>query len=141
MKKITILLFSFVLTGAIGWVGLQAMARKARASKESLLIQNLEDTARQTNLQLPQQLTEFSRLDRVEAGPGKRFTYHFTLSGAQGRMTAAEFESNLAASVKRDAANSSSLHAWFARGVVVVYRYSDDQGAFVGEVPVQAEDL
>ncbi len=95
--------------------------------------QQLEEAAAKANLQLPQQLDEVTRCERVEAGPGKRMSYIYTLS--------VDFDNDqqklLTEQATQRALVDPNLQPAFSAGVTLWYKYYDKSGKLMFEFPVR----
>jgi hypothetical protein len=95
----------------------------------------LKAEADKVNKSAPHMLDEETRLDGALAGPGKRFTYLYTLPGlAPGEAGAGFFNRMLAPKVKRSACVSPQLRFFFNNNVTVVYLYRSSNGNDLGSI-------
>ena len=89
--------------------------------------------AAEMNKRLPMQVDEFTRWDRVEPGPGKAYSYIYTLS-----MDLTEEEKReVVENVTRRALDTPEMQATFAAGVTVWYKYFDTSGKKLLEFSVK----
>jgi hypothetical protein len=93
----------------------------------------IERFANEANKTLPKQLDEFTRWDRVEAGPGKAYSYIYTITKS---LTDSEKQS-LKENVSRQALATPEMQAIFAAGITVWYKYYDTSGKCVVEFSVK----
>lgn len=97
----------------------------------------LAETANKTNHYLP--ITSAGvgmRMDRTTAGPGRRFTYHYTYinnSASQFNKSAwrAQIDSEL-----RNTCQEKDVIQFLKYGVTVTYAYFGNDGGLVGSVDV-----
>ncbi|MGD0517221.1 MAG: hypothetical protein ABSA26_06760 [Thermoguttaceae bacterium] len=95
--------------------------------------QKIEKFANDTNKILPKQIDAFTRWDRVEAGPGKSYSYVYTLS----RKLSDPEKQDITKKVTARALAMPDMQATFAAGVTVWYKYYDDAGNIVLAFPVK----
>jgi hypothetical protein len=93
----------------------------------------IERFVTEANKGLPRQIDEFTRWDRVEAGPGKAYSYIYSVTKD---ITNAE-KQVLKENVSRQALAMPDLQATFAAGVTVWYKYYDPAGKCVLEFSVK----
>jgi hypothetical protein len=93
----------------------------------------IEKFASETNKGLPIQIDQVTRWDRVEPGPGKAYSYIYTLSR---NLTEAE-KSAMIDNTTRKALAASDMQATFAAGVTVWYKYYDASGKEIFEFSVK----
>lgn len=93
----------------------------------------LEKVAQEANKQLPKQLDVVTRCERVEAGPGKRMSYIYTLS--------VDFDDDqqklLTEQTTQRALVDPNLQPAFSAGVTLWYKYYDKSGKLMFEFPVR----
>ncbi|MGO9337830.1 MAG: hypothetical protein ACLPY1_10015, partial [Terracidiphilus sp.] len=92
----------------------------------------LETLAANVNHQLPKQVDEVTRWDRVEAGPGKTFSYIYTL---RVNVTEAQKRAVKDAVTGKTLANPQ-LQLALGEGVIFWHKYFDSSGKKVFEFPV-----
>ncbi len=93
----------------------------------------LQQMAAKLNQKLPMQVDSITRLDRVEVGPGKAYSYNYTLSV----IPSAAEKQLLQKGVTQRVLASSEMKPIFDAGVVVWYKYSDSSGNKVFEFSVK----
>jgi hypothetical protein len=94
----------------------------------------IQKMAADVNKGLPMQIDRVTRLDRVEAGPGKSYAYIYTLSVSS--LSATE-KNQLQANVTSKALDAPEMKSIFDAGVVVWYKYFDAKGAKLAEFSIQ----
>ena len=95
--------------------------------------QELKMQAKKLNKLCPQTVDSATTLERVEAGPGKKFTYIYSVTMALNDMQ----KKTLASVVRSKALATKELKRYFDKGVVLWYRYNDKQGNLVTEFSVK----
>jgi Zn-dependent protease len=93
----------------------------------------IENFASEANKHLPRQIDKVTRCDRVVPGPGKAFSYIYTLS----RELTEEHKRALRENTTRRALAAPSMQAMFDAGITVRYKYYDSAGKEVFEFPVR----
>ncbi|NNE92792.1 MAG: hypothetical protein HKN23_14200 [Verrucomicrobiales bacterium] len=83
---------------------------------------------------LPIQVDEYTRLVDVKAGPGKLFTYEYTLSGL-GEITAEQLEEAMRPELEKQY-NGPGMRAFKRGKVVALYRYNDVDGNLITEIRI-----
>jgi hypothetical protein len=76
------------------------------------------------NRQLPKQIDAFTRWDRVEAGPGKSYSYMYTI----GKTLSESEKRGLQAQITSRALATPEMKPIFDDGVTVWYKYHDGAG-------------
>jgi hypothetical protein len=93
----------------------------------------IQSMATELNKQLPRQLDPLTRWDRVEAGPGKDFSYFYTI----GKNLTEGEQQSLKDNVTRQTLSSPEMKPVFDAGVTVWYKYFDKDGKKVFEFSVK----
>ncbi len=93
----------------------------------------IEKLASDMNKQLPMQVDEMTRLDRVEPGPGKTYSYIYTISKD---LTDQEKQA-VQESTTRRALAAPEMQTIFSAGVTVWYKYHDAAGKKLLEFSVK----
>ena len=93
-------------------------------------------TAEQLNPQLPRQVDEITRLDRLSAD-GPVLTYHYTVSrsaASLGSTAPQQIESG----IRRMACSQAAMRQTMQMGGAYAYRYVDNQGALIHSFRIDA---
>ena len=96
----------------------------------------IEKFASDMNERLPMQIDEATRWDRVEAGPGKTYSYVYTVN----KHLTEEEKRAVRENTTRQVLAAPDMQATFAAGVTVWYRYYDTSGAKVLEFAVRKSE-
>jgi len=94
--------------------------------------EELQKMADEINAHLPQEIDETTRLDRIVAGPGKMYAYHYTIR----TQLDDEQKQQLREVVAQQALATKEMRPIFNAGVTVWYKYFDSQGRSIVEFPV-----
>ncbi len=97
--------------------------------------QDIEEMTVELNKRLPQQIDAITRLERLEAGPGKAYSYVYTLLQ---NVTDAQ-KQQVRETTTRKALATPEMQPMFKAGVTVWYKYFDATGKKVLEFPVRGE--
>jgi hypothetical protein len=101
----------------------------------------LVDTASQLNAKLPMQVDQYTRLDSTAPGPGRRFTYMYTLSGFPEGVTPSDAAAALRPSLVNAYKTIPQMAIFRDNGVEMHYIYRDTSGKYVAEIVVSPKDL
>ncbi len=93
----------------------------------------VQQMADEMNKSLPKQIDPVTRLDRVEAGPGKQYSYIYTLSMNLTDQQKQAIQSTTTAK----ALTTPEMQSIFAAGVTIWYKYYDAKGTKLLEFPVK----
>jgi hypothetical protein len=97
--------------------------------------QDIEKMAADLNKRLPQQVDAATRLERIEAGPGKAYSYVYTLGA---NLTDSQ-KQQVRETVTHNALSTPDMQPMLRAGVTVWYKYFDATGNKVLEFPVRGE--
>ncbi len=108
-----------------------------RTSYEEVLRQN----AKEMNRKCPLIVQEGVRLDSTSAGPGKRFTYNYTLiTQSRDSIDAKSMGNRLRPNLTNNLRTSKSLEILRKNKPDVNYRFFDRKGRLVLTILIRAED-
>ena len=112
---------------------------KESASTQQTIEEQLEQSAKEFNkqLQATSMVNEQIRMDSVVAGPGKQFTYLFTVYQLD-QITDEHLHGLFVGN--RDRLCSGNLRRLLDSGVAFNYRYRDKHARWVRDVTVQSTD-
>lgn len=100
----------------------------------------LMKTANENNSQLPRMIDEYARLERVVAGPGKKYTNHLTHTGYSSTEINHASADAFAAKLKQNACASKGMGGFFKHGISVVYIVSGNDAREIVRVTVTPAD-
>jgi hypothetical protein len=125
---------STVVRGVIGVVvGVAVFVLVSQAFHSGRSVEDqIKQMAAETNKGLPKQIDALTRWDRVEAGPGKAYSYIYTVSK---NLTDSE-KQRLKQDVTGKALALPELQPTFSAGVTVWYKYYDTSGKSMLEFSV-----
>lgn len=93
----------------------------------------IEKLAADLNKRLPMQVDPVTKWERVEAGPGKAYSYIYTVSQNLSDLEKQAVRN----STTRQALAAPEMRPIFAAGVTVWYKYYDSSGQKMLEFPVK----
>lgn len=95
----------------------------------------LQRVSQQMNRRMPEAIDSETRLDRVSAEPGPRFTFHYSLLGLRGsEVNRSEFARTIQSHLAQRLCDSSQVQTFFRHGVTVVYLYRSNDGQALGGI-------
>jgi hypothetical protein len=98
---------------------------------------SLMKVSSQLNENLPMMIDRETRLENTMGGPGKKFTYYYRLVNYEAEeIDLAEFNRNVATTVRRNAINNKQLKLMFKKGVTVIYNYNGKNGKFIADIRI-----
>jgi hypothetical protein len=81
-----------------------------------------------------------SRIEREEAGPGRKYTYYMTLTGYSSSETNRAAIAAFAAQLKQNVCARKGMGGFFKHGISVVYVYSGNDAREIDRVTVTPTD-
>ncbi|HEY6871278.1 MAG TPA: hypothetical protein VI298_00995 [Geobacteraceae bacterium] len=126
----------------VGVVGVSSgMLPSVMPSSSESVEARLEREAEIANKKFPQQLDADTRIDSVKAGPGKLFTFNYTLINYAGNAVSEEkLREAMADKVKKEACGSKVLQPFIQKGVSIGYSYVGNDGSPVTTITVSPSD-
>jgi hypothetical protein len=101
----------------------------------------LEQLAQAVNASAPKVVDEVTRLDRATAGPGRRLTYHMTISISQSEFNLSEWKQKTLPAVRSNTLEQEATRSLLKAGITVVIRYSSKDGTYLDETIFTSSDL
>ena len=112
--------------------GQRALARMEESNEAG---SHLRKAEAQINAMAPKMLDQFTRVDGAKAGPGKRFTYLYTIVNVNSStIDTTAWRNQVAPALKRQIKKTGGVRSLFEAGITVTYRYSAADGASIGEI-------
>ena len=107
---------------------------------------NFDDTLLQSaidmNKTLPMMVDKDTRLDATTAGPGRRFTYSYTLiNHTAADLDASVLQNGLRPSLIANYRSLPQMKEFREANVELHYQYKDRNGAFVADIVVSPKDF
>lgn len=95
----------------------------------------------QVNKQLPMTVDRDTRLDSTQAGPGRAFSYHYTLVTAQANeIDKTEFHRAMSSRLLNSVCSNPDMQIFFKNGVIVSYSYRGRDYHHVTKVVITPRD-
>lgn len=95
----------------------------------------------QINKQLPMTVDRDTRWDSTQAGPGKAFTYHYTIVTARAtEIDTTEFHRAMSSNLRNSVCTSPDMQVFFKNGVTVSYSYRSSDSRHVTKVTINPRD-
>ena len=101
----------------------------------------LEQLAQAVNASAPKMVDEVTQLDCATAGPGRRLTYHMTISISQSEFNRTEWEQKTVPSIRTNTLQQDATKALLKAGISVAIRYSSKDGTYLDETIFTPSDL
>lgn len=106
------------------------------------IVQELEKAAIEINSSCPKLLDEETRLDGAKSGPGKKFSYYYTLVKYSAQeVEKSIFDKDIAPEIKKIALKGDGIRTMLGNGIFVEYHYSGKNGKFISMVKIDPSDL
>ena len=103
--------------------------------------QTLANVSAHLNRSAPLTLDADTRLDRVTSGPGRRLSYHYTLTSVQAKaFKRAEFQKLIREPLQAKLCSSKEMRGFLIRGVTISYDYLSNDGNRLGAARFTASD-
>jgi hypothetical protein len=97
---------------------------------------------RQINAILPKMVDEATRLDRAKAGPGKKFTYIYTMISAKASdIDSGAWREKFVPAVRKDVQEAEGMKSLFRLGTTVHYRYHGSDGVLIDEIIISPTEV
>lgn len=94
------------------------------------------------NAMAPMMLNPFTRLDGATVGPGKKFTYKYTLLKQKAaEVDVSKWRQSVVPMLKKDVRASKAMLPLFQQGVTVCYRYHGKDGVLIDEIAIDPSDV
>ena len=102
---------------------------------------DLVKASNETNKTLPMMIDKDTRLDSTIAGPGKEWTYMYTLVAPDVKgVTNARLNEVMGDKIRNSICTMKEMELFVKNKVVMKYKYRDNDGNYIGEVVVKAGD-
>jgi len=112
------------------------------AGKENISIeQYLLNASNEINKDLPRMLDNNIRLDTTFAGPGREFTYYFSLmSHNSSEIDQVNFYKEMTRQLRTTACSDKNMALYISNGVTFIFKYRGKDGLFFAEIPIKPKD-
>tara|TARA_B100001778_G_C18232399_1_gene469489 strand:- start:56 stop:514 length:459 start_codon:yes stop_codon:yes gene_type:complete len=114
---------------------LAAGATHCNVDPEQELLNELKYVEENLNKTLPKQMDQMTTFTKVTAGPGKLFTYHYSLNTPLSSNAIPEFrKKQLINEIESLFCQEQGLKDWISRGVEIKIDYSNSLGQSLVEI-------
>jgi len=127
--------FGALIGGAVG----NAVGKSAgqRMTVDEALVKIVD----QINKQLPMSVDRDTRWDSTQAGPGRAFTYHYTIVTARAaEVDTAGFNKAMSSHLRNSVCSNPDMQVFFKNGVTVSYSYRSNEGRHISKVTITPRD-
>lgn len=129
------------IAGSLGREAARSAMNSLSAPSDEEVASALSDTVKRLNEGLPQAVDNATRIDRVSSGPGRKITYHYTLTGLTSTQVSARgLEAAMRSSVNSYFCTNGDMAVFREHDVDVVYKYRGMDGGSIGELLVSKND-
>ena len=138
MKKVLrVFVLLVVLLGAISVIGKSLKTRSV--SPDDVTEETIRNASNKFNLTLPITADKDTRLDSTFVGPGKRWTFVYTLvNTSASEITATKLQEAMAEQVTNGVCSAQETRVFVEHGVQIVLKYRDKDGVVIGDIVVNA---
>ncbi len=128
-------IFGALIGGAVGnAVGMSAGHRMT-------VDEALSKTVYQINNKLPMSVDRDTRWDSTQAGPGRAFTYHYTIVTARAAdVDTMGFYQAMSSHLRNSVCSSQDMQVFLKNGVTVSYSYRGSDGRHISKVVIKPRD-
>jgi hypothetical protein len=135
MNKTFVIAISLVFGVLAFAVGKGVVRSYFDGRKEAKVEEALFTAERQLNAMVPKMVDDSTRLDGAKAGPGKRFTYTYTLvSRKASEINSVEWKQKVVPMIRKNMRETPALRTLFQVGTTVSYKYVGSDGVLVDEI-------
>jgi hypothetical protein len=108
---------------------------------DAIFEKQMLEASSQQNKSLPMMVDKDTRWDTTIPGPGKNWTYIYTLTNPELKNISNEkINEVLGSKIRSGVCTMKDMEIFVKNGVTVKYKYRDNDGKFIGEVVVVPED-
>lgn len=101
----------------------------------------VEQLAQAVNAAGPKIIDGFTRLDRATAGPGRRLTYHMTVSVSKSEFDRTEWKQKTLPTIRTNTLEQEATRSLLKAGITVVLSYGSKDGSHLDETVFTSNDL
>ncbi|MEY4938591.1 MAG: hypothetical protein RIQ93_326 [Verrucomicrobiota bacterium] len=135
MKKTLIIVISLLAAVIGGAIGKGLVRSYFDGRKASKVEEALAAAERQVNAMGPKMVDDTTRLDGAKAGPGKKFTYTYTLVSLKAAdVDSGAWKQKVVPTIRKNMRDAQGMRYLFQVGTTVHYRYLGSDGAVIDEI-------
>lgn len=99
--------------------------------------EQLKEAEDEINKTCPQKLDNDTRLDKVKSGPGKKFTYYYTLINIDSdKLPKEAFDEQIGPEIKKNAIDGEGVQTMLKKGITVEYHYAGKDGKKISHISI-----
>lgn len=111
------------------------------SSNDEAIMEQLRQASSKVNQQLPTMYDKVTRLDTTVAGPGKTWTYMYTIvSSNSTNLTQHDLDEYLGTKVRNGVCTAKFMKVLVNNGVQIKYVYRATDGSVIGSITVNPSD-
>ena len=127
--------------GAAGFGGMVTSMLGQPGAENMNVDETLVRMSEKMNRTMPQKVDASTRLDKVSAEPGQRFSYHYTMLDVQGKdVNTANFYKTFRPTLQKKVCGDENLKMFFRNRVTVAYDYQGKDGQEIGKLVFSPKD-
>lgn len=112
-----------------------------QGASDALFEKEMVAASARQNKSLPMMVDKDTRWDTTIPGPGKNWTYVYTLVSPELKnITNKEINDVLGDKIRSGVCTMKEMQVFVEKGVKITYKYRNNEGGFIGEVVVTPED-
>lgn len=136
------MLIVIAIAGGIGKeVGRSSIKKFNSDRTDGTIEEALRQASNKVNGGLPMMVDKETRLESTMPGPGKKWTYLYTITSmTSSDVTQQELQSALAANIRNGVCTNKDMTVFVKNGVQIVYRYRGNDGSIIGDIVVNPQD-
>lgn len=129
------LIIGFIIGFTIVELVMNSLRSPASFDKQLMII------AEKLNKTCPFMVDRDTRLDNAIGGPGKNFTYNYTVVNyAAEEIDADQVKSNIYPAMLNDIKTNPDIEIFRKNEVTLIYKYKDKNGKFLFDIEISPED-
>ena len=136
------MLIVIAIAGGIGKeLGRSSVTKLNSDRTEGAIEEALRQASNQVNSGLPMMVDKETRLDSTMPGPGKRWTYLYTItSTSSSEVSQQQLQNALGSNIKSYVCSNKDMVAFVKNGVQIIYKYRGNDGKIIGDIIVNPQD-
>lgn len=112
-----------------------------KAGVDVAIQEALRQASNKINGGLPMMVDKETRLESTVPGPGKKWTYLYTITSATSSdISQIELQDALAVVIRNGVCTSEDMAVFVKNGVQIIYRYRGSDGGIIGDIVVNPQD-
>lgn len=109
--------------------------------KQMTVEEVLAKLSENTNKQLPRTIDRNTRVDTTEVAPGRRMTYHYTITNARADDVDVEkFYQSQSPNLRNSVCTDPAMQVFLKNGVTFSYSYRGIDGSYITKIEITPSD-